>query len=118
MDQKRGSTAIAVRRGGAYYRRLLAEQEASGRSLRAFAMERGLSPWTLYGWRGKLRQRCPGSAKSGAREEAGFVAVDVVGPSQGGRDFEVILADGCCVRVPCDMAIERLAELVAALRSC
>jgi hypothetical protein len=53
MDQKHGSES-RVRQGAAYWAGLLKEQESSGRSLRAFARERGLSPWTLYGWRGKL----------------------------------------------------------------
>ena len=123
MDQKRAETAIGVARGEAYYRRLLTEQEASGRSLRAFAAERGLSAWTLYGWRGKLgrsKRRAP--ARSGPSRAAGFVAVDVVDGSRPGAEgtsgFEVLLADGCRVRVPRDIAIEHLAELVRALRSC
>lgn len=40
----------------AHYRALLGEQERSGQSLRAFAAARGLSAWTLYGWRRRLGQ--------------------------------------------------------------
>ncbi len=117
MDQKR-----AERTGGgsreAYYRGLFAEQEASGQSLRAFARERGLSPWTLYGWRGKL-----GRSRLRRRGEGGgLVAVELVGGLRPREDsasnFEVVLADGCRVRVPKDIETVRLAELVAALRSC
>jgi hypothetical protein len=119
MYQKRSSTAVLGRRGAAYYRELLAEQEASGRSVRAFATERGLSPWTLYGWRGKLgRSRRRRVAENAASKESGFVAVDVVGGSRGGSDFEVELADGVRVRVARDVAMVRLVELVRALRSC
>lgn len=123
MDQKRAGPVRGGRRGEAYYGLLLAEQAASGRSLRAFAMERGLSPWTLYRWRGRLgrsKRRVP--ARSRASRAAAFVAVDVVGGSRPVEDvpsgFEVVLADGCRVRMPRDIAIERLAELVRALRSC
>ena len=121
MDQKRvGQTGGASRE--AYYQGLFLEQESSGQSLRAFARERGLSPWTLYGWRGKLgrsrRRRC--SEKSGSNQ-SGLVAVDVVGHgliAEEASDFEVVLADGLRVLVPRDTAIMRLAELVRALRSC
>ena len=115
MDQKLGSVA-GVDRGAAYYERLLAEQEASGLSLIEFARERGLSPWTLYGWRRKL-----GRARRRRRteeSEAGFVAVDVLGAAVATGEIEVQLSDGVLVRVPRDVAIARLVELVRALRSC
>jgi hypothetical protein len=123
MDQKQSTTTVRGR-GEAYYRELLTEQESSGQSLRAFAAERGLSPWTLYGWRVKLGRARPrggarGSRRSGPRGcGAGFVAVDVVSGNRSGRDIEVVLADGCRVCVPRDMAIEKLTQLVRALRSC
>jgi transposase-like protein len=119
MDQKRGSAAARVRHGAAFYRRLLVEQEASGKSLRAFAQERGLSAWTLYGWRVKLgRSRRRGRGAKDAERSAGLVAVDVVGGAQISGDFEVVLSDGLRLRVPRDVAIARLAELVRELRSC
>lgn len=103
-----------------HYRSLLAEQEASGLSLRAFAAARGLSQWTLYGWRSRLASSK--SRRSAARARpAGFVAVDIVGSRETADDptrFEVVLADGCRVIAPRDVALERLAELVRALRSC
>jgi len=123
MDQKRAATSTCGGRGEAYYQRLLSEQESSGQSLRAFAAERGLSAWTLYGWRGKLgrsKRRYP--LEDSASKEGGFVAVDVVAGSRPAEEvasgFEVVLADGCCVRAPRDITIARLAELVRALRSC
>jgi len=117
MNQKQGSGA-GVERGAAHYGRLLAEQEASGQNLIDFAHGRGLSPWTLYGWRRKLgrsrRRRCA-EVEDG---EAGFVAVDVVGAAEATTGIEVQLSDGVRVRVPRDVAIARLVELVRALRSC
>lgn len=119
MDQNRSATAVVGVGREAYYRELLAEQESSGRSLRAFAAERGLSPWTLYGWRGKLgRSRRRERTENGASKGAGFVAVDVVGGKPSTSDFEVELADGLIVRVPRDTTTVRLVELVRALRAC
>ena len=119
MDQKQSTTGTIVEsRGEAYYERLLAEQEASGSSLRAFAERRGLSPWTLYGWRRKLgRSRRRFRSEDGAKE-AGFVAVDFVGEARPASEIEVLLSDGVRVRVPRDVATERLVELVQALRAC
>ena len=120
MDQKQTTTTVRGR-GEAYYQELLSEQEASGQSLRAFAAERGLSPWTLYGWRVKLGRARPrrGSRRAEPGESgSGFVAVDVVGGARAVSDIEVVLADGCRVCVPRDIAIEKLTQLVRALRSC
>lgn len=117
MDQKHGAES-GVKRSATYYQGLLKEQEASGQSLRAFARERGLSAWTLYGWRGKLgRSRRRRRMEAGV-ENAGFVAVDVVGTAAPASEFEVLLADGMRVRVPRDVTTERLVALVRALRSC
>lgn len=113
MDRKHAAATISGERE-AYYRGLLAEQEASGRSLSAFAAERGISQWTLYDWRRKLRGK-----RRTRRRAADFVAVDIVGGSRGWADsLEVVLADGVCVRVPRDTTSARLIELVRALRAC
>jgi transposase-like protein len=116
MNQKQ-ETVAGVERGAAFYERLLTEQESSGLNLIEFSRERGLSPWTLYGWRRKLgrSRRRRRADKDG---EAGFVAVDVVGTAATTSEIEVLLADGMRVRVPRDLAIARLVELVRALRSC
>ena len=117
MGQKHGSAA-GVEHGAAYYERVLAEHEASGLNLVEFARECGVSPWTLYGWRRKLgrsRRRRRAAIKD---SETGFVAVDVVGAAPATGEIEVQLSDGVRVRVPRDVAIARLVELVRALRSC
>jgi hypothetical protein len=114
MKQEHSSSA-------AHYRSLLAEQEASGLSLRAFAAARGLSQWTLYGWRSRLARSTSNGSAARARRPGSFVAVDIVGSRETADDptrFEVVLADGCRVIAPRDVALERLAELVRALRSC
>ena len=117
MDQKSG-TEGRVRHGAAHYQGLLREQEASGLSLRAFARERGLSAWTLYDWRGKLGRSRRRRRTEVVCAESGFVAVDVVGEARATSELEVLLFDGVRVRVPGDVATERLIALVRALRSC
>lgn len=120
MYQQQSTTTVRGR-GEAYYRELLSEQEASGQSLRAFAAERGLSPWTLYAWRVKLGRTRPrrGSRRGEPKDsDSSFVAVDVVGGARGVSDIEVVLADGCRVCLPRDIAIEKLTQLVRSLRSC
>lgn len=67
----------------ARWRQLIAEQERSGRSVREFAEERGISPWSLYGWRSRLGvsggRRRGRTARRRDVDEAELVAVDVVG---------------------------------------
>ncbi len=110
-----------------YWRGLIAEQERSGQTAREFAEERGLSPWSLYGWRSRLG--VAGDRKRGGRGTAGrhdvpaeaeLVAVDVVGGGSGGEVgslplFEVEIGEAL-VRVPRDFDAEELARLVSVLR--
>lgn len=105
--------------GEAYYRELLSEQESSGQSLRSFARARGLSAWTLYGWRARLgRTRARRSRSAAGSPTPELVAVDVVGRESPAREIEVVLADGVRVRVAYDVSLERLVAMVQALRSC
>lgn len=115
MDQK---TATMRGRGEAYYRGLLSEQEASGQSLRSFARARGLSAWTLYGWRARLGRTRRRGPRAGVANVPDLVAVDVVGGGAPPREIEVVLADGVRVRVAYDVSLERLVAMVQALRSC
>jgi len=115
MDQK---TATRRGRGEAYYRGLLIEQEASGQSLRSFARERGLSAWTLYGWRQRLGRARSRRRRGAQAAEPGLVAVDVVDEASPAREIEVVLADGVRVRLPYSTSLERLVAMVQALRSC
>jgi hypothetical protein len=115
MSQARRAARVEER-GAAYYRRLLQEQEASGSSLRAFALERGLSPWTLYGWRSRLKRSV--TAGSPPADDERFVAVDVIAGAESASGIEVVLSDGVVVRLPREVGLERLVEFVRALRSC
>ena len=104
----------------AHYEALLREQELSGLSVRSFALSRGLSPVTLYLWRGKLgRTR---ARRGGAVVGGGLVAVKVVDRREtidtASDGFEISLANGDGVRVPTRFDAARLAELLAVLRAC
>lgn len=114
-----------------YWRRLIAEQERSGKTAREFAEERGLSPWSLYGWRSRLgrgRRRSGGTAGAGGRRGSAkeraqaLVAVEVTGADGGGgsrsEGFELELEDGVRVHVPRGFDAEELSRLLAAVRSC
>jgi hypothetical protein len=114
MDQKTATRG----RGEAYYLGLLIEQESSGQSLRTFARERGLSAWTLYGWRQRLGRTRARRARAIESRLPDLVAVDVVDRVEPAREIEVVLADGVRVRVPYSTSLERLVAMVQALRSC
>lgn len=111
------------------WRALIAEQERSGLSVRDFARQRELSPWSLYGWRSKLglgRMRSNvGTAPTRRRRSEPYrdlVVVDVVGPDarSGSREsdgFELELDHGVRVHVPRGFDDGELVRLVRALRS-
>jgi hypothetical protein len=109
------------------WRRLLAEQEGSGLSVRQFAEERGLSAWSMYGWRQRLglsrRRSGPRqqhrSKASGAGEIVPVQLVDATeapscAPASG---FYVELRDGARIHVPPGFQSAELARLLAVLRS-
>lgn len=109
----------------AHWRRMVAEQERSGLSVREFAEARAVSAWSLYRWRSRLGMVGRRSRGTGARrrrrptEEAELVAVDVVG---GGSEavpvqpvLEVEFAD-VRVRVPQGFDAKELTRLVSVLR--
>ena len=101
---------------GAYYARILAEQERTGASMREVAWKCGVTPATLYAWRRRLRER---AARGG-----GLVAVNVVGRAgvaRGAADsggYEIVLPNGVTVRAPRDFDAGRVRELLDLVRAC
>lgn len=87
---------------------LLKEQKRSGKSIAAFARERGIAPWKLY-QAGKKRtvKRRPALVE---------VALSPCGP--GDTPLEVVLADGVRIEVRPDFDGATLQRLVGVLRSC
>lgn len=100
------------------YATLLKEQAESGLSMREFAVEAGVSAWTLYSWKRRL------SVSSGAPvpSDPELVAVEVVGGRKAIRagmgGYELALPNGARLRVPRDFDAARVSELLAVLRAC
>jgi hypothetical protein len=109
------------------WRTVIAEQERSGLSVREFAEERGLSPWSLYTWRSKLglagRRRSVKAGRRSRRSEIpqDLVAVEIVGgatsPQVEELAFEIDLGRGVRVRVPSGFDGDELARLLSTLQS-
>ena len=81
----------------AKWRALIAEQERSGLTVRAFAEGKGITPPTMYWWRSRLGRCAP----------VDLVPVEVVehdivvdSARAVGADFEVRLGSGVALRVP------------------
>jgi len=92
-------------------RTLLAEQARSGLSVKAFAERVGLSPQTLYWWRGELRRR------EEARSSVDLVEIEV--SAEPSSEFEVrVRGDELRVLVPASFDPEHLLRLLATLRRC
>jgi putative transposase len=79
-----------VRRSGAEWERLVAEQAGSGLGQRAFCEQRGVSYGTFCGWRRRLREE-----GSGAR----FVEVALEGAPLARWEVELALGDGVVLRL-------------------
>jgi transposase-like protein len=94
-------------------RRVIGELESSGKSLAAFAGERGLSRWTLYKWRRRVE---------GFREEAAggerFVELRIAGVDGAAGTIAVELKTGVRLQVPRGFEEDHLRRLVAVLLSC
>ena len=118
-----------------FYRRLLAEAQRSGQSLRVFAGERGVPAGTLSWWRHELKRRdaAVASVVKERAEAPQFVPVRVVdvetavGPAapqvratrgRPSSSYEVVLGKGRVLRLPPDFDDARVAALVRAVASC
>ena len=115
-----------------FYRRLIAEQERSGSTARAFAEARGIPPGTLSFWRYELKRRDQARAEVAlARPVPSFLLVSVAEscPSapapasstsapERAEGYEVVLGGGRVLRLPRDFDDSRVAALVRAVASC
>jgi transposase-like protein len=97
----------------ARWRELVREQEASGRTVRAFAEARGLSPATLYWWRSALGRRA--RSKGPRLVELALVGSERVHERRDSRPFELARQGGRCLRVPSDFDPESLRALLRVL---
>jgi hypothetical protein len=104
------------RKSEARWRRLIEEQERSGESVRAFAAARGLSAWSLYGWRSRLARR-----RLSERRARSLVPVEVVeaeGADAGHETagIEIRIDERTVVRVPRGFDPAELVRVLEAVR--
>lgn len=92
--------SVDMRRRREYWRRIFAEYERSGGSVRAFCRERQVKEHLFYRWRRVLG----GEAEAGRQAEAGprFVLVQPEGEAAAGADstLELLLDRGWRLRIP------------------
>src|SRR5260370_17564374 len=74
-----------------FWRRLIAQQQQSGVSVRAFCQQQGTTEYSFYQWRKRLAQQLP--VKFALVETTRSAAASVAG-------VEVILASGERLRIP------------------
>jgi transposase-like protein len=91
-----------------YWRKLIAEQQASGQKALAFCREHGISQYSFYKWRQRLRQ--------GAEPQ--FAVLEVTPAASGNPDsaLELILRSGERLRIGNQVAAETLRMVLEAVR--
>jgi hypothetical protein len=92
---------------------LLAEQEASGLSMAAFARERGLTTWKLYP--AARRKAGRASRRSRNRAKASFAEVAVIGRASA---FELNLGSRGVLKIPPGFEAADLQRVLEVLRGC
>jgi transposase len=95
-----------------FWRETIAAFTASGLSVRAFCLARGLHEKRFYTWRRNLGLSPVARPASSVASTPGFVPVRVVSDTS----LEVVLPGGLTVRVPVSADPSHVARLVAALR--
>ncbi len=92
------------------WRERIAEQERSGVSVRLFCRERGLTEYSFYAWRRRLRQQDPVRfalvERGPARQES---AIDA--------NLELLLATGDRLRISAGVDAATLRTVIDALRA-
>jgi hypothetical protein len=113
-------------------RRILAQWERSGLTLREFGRRRKIPPSTLRWWRHVFRYRnaptaavpvrrgTPQAHRRGAQGAAAFTELAIVpSPVSAPAVLEIVLRSGHVVRVPPGCATQRLGEVIGVLeRAC
>lgn len=111
------------------WRRLIAQQRRSGRTVKAFCEERGVSESLFYYWRGQLEgvggeksEKSEGKRRKAKRGKAGAVLAPVVivdGPDESAGEraapIEIVFGEGTTVRVPVSSTREHLTLVLSVL---
>jgi hypothetical protein len=93
----------------------LDEIERSGATVAGFARERGFPLWKLYE---RLRRRRQVRSTGEVPAEAEFIPVRLSAAPGTSSPFELVLACGRTLRIPCAFEEPALQRLVRALESC
>lgn len=113
-------------RDPATYRKLIAEQEARGWSMRELARRSGIPYWTLMGWKRRLRAQTVKAERPAVAKPPAIMPVTVVEPvapkprAARGDDASravVELRGGVRLLLPATMSPEDLARLALALEA-
>jgi transposase-like protein len=96
------------------WRETIAEQQQSGQSARAFCRKKRLNESSFYYWRKQIRLR---DRKAGGKKDRLPVFAPVVVVDEPAAAIEIVLGDGCTVRVPPHATHEQLDMVLAALES-
>ena len=92
-----------------YWRRVIADQEASGSSVRQYCREHGIGEQSFYTWRRRLREAQP----------VRFALVDTSGlrTSERSPELELVLATGERLRIGAGVDAATLRTVVEILRA-
>lgn len=96
------------------WRRLIADQERSGQTVREFSASRGITAGTMFWWRSELRRRGKRLVPVAVVDEDG--ATDRGGPGASCFEIRLALDDSITVRVPASFDEDELRRLLRALR--
>ena len=88
-----------------HWQRVVAEQEASGKTIRVFCREQNLREQAFYGWRRRLREEQPVS----------FALVEAKEAIRPAAKFELALSGGEVLQIPAE--VESLRMVFEALRA-
>jgi transposase-like protein len=112
-ERPRGRDELA-----AWYGEILEAQAQSGMSLRSYALQHGISPWTLYGWRRRLANPVAQAADAAAPPR--LVELALAPPGEAHREDLVVrvCADRRSIAVPRGFDPVELRRLVEVLESC
>ena len=91
------------------WRERLAEQQRSGLTVKQFCQERGITPWSFYAWRKRLREE--GTVRF-ALVERGRVR-----PEPGGSGLELVLTTGERLHIGVGVDGATLRTVLEALRA-
>ena len=91
-----------------YWRKLIAEQQASGQKVLTFCRERGISQYSFYKWRQRLRQ--------GAEPRFAELEVTPAASASPDSSLELILRSGERLRIGKQVAAETLRMVLEAVR--